>query len=262
MRARMSNHEERSSPAYPIESVDNALRLLLLLGERASVGVSEAGEYLGVAPSTAHRLLAMLQHHGFAEQDPETKTYMAGPALYVAGLAALRSSDVRALGRPELGKLVAELDETAHLCTLQGASLLFLDCVESDKALRAGSRTGQMLPSHCTAAGRALLACLSDDRVVALFPDEELPGMTDRSVHTRTDLLDRLEVIREQGYEVNSGESEVGLRAVAAAIVDRNGRANGAITVAAPDGRLTMKDVPRVARAVRAAAERVGAQLA
>lgn len=261
MRARMSNQDERSGPAYPIESVDNALRLLLLLGERTSIGVSEAGEYLDVAPSTAHRLLAMLQHHGFAEQDPGSRAYTAGPALYSAGLSALRSSDLRALCLPELAKLGAELDETVHLCTLQGTELLFLDCVESDKALRAGSRTGQTLPSHCTAAGRAMLACLSDDRVLALFPDEELPGMTSRSVVTRSDLLNRLEVIRRQGYEVNSGESEVGLRAVAVAIVDRNGRSHGAITVAAPDGRLTMKDVPRIAKAVRAAAERVGAQL-
>jgi IclR family transcriptional regulator, acetate operon repressor len=50
---------------YPIESVANALRLLSSFKDRSAVGVSEAGRELGVARSTAHRLLAMLQEHGY-----------------------------------------------------------------------------------------------------------------------------------------------------------------------------------------------------
>src|SRR5256885_2353083 len=41
-------------------SVDNALRLLTLIGERRVLRVAEASEALGVARSTAHRLLAAL----------------------------------------------------------------------------------------------------------------------------------------------------------------------------------------------------------
>lgn len=41
-------------------SVDNALRLLQVLAQRREVGVAEAGRLLGVARSTAHRLLASL----------------------------------------------------------------------------------------------------------------------------------------------------------------------------------------------------------
>jgi len=52
-------------PLYPIESVDNALRLLLLLAEQPRIRLTDASNYLGVASSTAHRLLAMLQYRGF-----------------------------------------------------------------------------------------------------------------------------------------------------------------------------------------------------
>ena len=48
------------SVPYPIESVDNVLRLLQLLHEREELGVTAAARLLGVAPSTAHRLFAML----------------------------------------------------------------------------------------------------------------------------------------------------------------------------------------------------------
>ncbi|MBN9179024.1 MAG: helix-turn-helix domain-containing protein, partial [Microbacterium sp.] len=63
------------APQYPIESVDNALRLLILLGERTEVRLTDVSAELGVASSTAHRILAMLIWRGFARQDPRTKTY-------------------------------------------------------------------------------------------------------------------------------------------------------------------------------------------
>jgi IclR family transcriptional regulator, acetate operon repressor len=51
---------------YRIEAVDRALLLIRLLNEQGSVSVSEAAAELGVAPSSAHRLLATLCYRGFA----------------------------------------------------------------------------------------------------------------------------------------------------------------------------------------------------
>ena len=47
-------------PTYSIEAVDNALQLLQLLRDGGTLRLKDAAEELGVAPSTAHRLLAML----------------------------------------------------------------------------------------------------------------------------------------------------------------------------------------------------------
>lgn len=148
-------------PSYPIESVDNALKLLHMLREQSHIRVSDASRAIGVARSTAHRLLAMLQHHGFVQQDPFSRAYIAGPALLDFGLAALRDRDIRTHARPFLEALGRESGETVHLAILQGGSdVLFLDCVESMKAVRVGNRTGLILPAHCSSAGKALLAAL------------------------------------------------------------------------------------------------------
>jgi DNA-binding IclR family transcriptional regulator len=107
-------------PNYPIESVDNALRLLLSLLERQSMTVSDASELLGVAPSTAHRLLAMLQYRGFVDQDKLTKRYRSGPVLLKLGLTAVRQMDLRQHARPVLERLSKEIAETVNLVVLQG----------------------------------------------------------------------------------------------------------------------------------------------
>jgi len=51
-------------PTYSIEAVDNALQLLQLLRDGGTLRLKDAAEELGVAPSTAHRLLAMLVYRG------------------------------------------------------------------------------------------------------------------------------------------------------------------------------------------------------
>ena len=105
------------APAYPIESVDNALRLLLLLERDGRVRVSDAADALGVAPSTAHRLLAMLEHHGFARQEPSSRAYLPGPTLVRVGLSAVRDLDLRTVAHPYLEALRDETGETTEAAT-------------------------------------------------------------------------------------------------------------------------------------------------
>lgn len=66
-------------PSYALDSVDNALRLLQMLRDVGALRLKDAAEELGTAPSTAHRLLAMLVYRGFAVQD-EKRRYHPGPA--------------------------------------------------------------------------------------------------------------------------------------------------------------------------------------
>lgn len=241
------------TPRYPIESVDNALQLLLAVHERGSISVADGSKLLGVARSTAHRLLAMLQYRGMVQQDPVLKTYLPGPVLVEMGITAVRHIDIRGQVVPRLESLVEDVGETAHLVVRRGASVTFLDCVESEHALRAGSRTGTMLPAHCTAAGKVLLAELPDQAVRALYTDG-LPSLTGRSLATVDVLVAQLRQVRQRGYAVNLGESENELNATAAAIRDRRGLAVGAITVAGPSYRLPEARLAEVAVRVRRAA--------
>jgi IclR family acetate operon transcriptional repressor len=248
-------------PNYPISSVDNALRLLRLMGSRKSVRIADASREIGVARSTAHRLMQMLQHHGFIRQDPESKAYVAGPELVRIGLAVVRDLDVRAVARPLMEQLVGELGETVHLSERHGRDVVFLDAVESPKALRVGARTGMTLPAHCTAAGKVLLADLTREELRELYPDQRLPALTDRSVVTRKQLEQDIADVRTQGYAPNFGGSESDVHAIAAPIRDSRGNMRAALSVSVPPSRLKPADVPRFAAAVVDASGRIGEML-
>ena len=65
-----------------LRSVTSALQLLRELAYAdVPLGVTEAARRLGVAPSTAHRLLSTLVASGFAMRAPEGRGYRRGPEL-------------------------------------------------------------------------------------------------------------------------------------------------------------------------------------
>jgi IclR family transcriptional regulator, acetate operon repressor len=244
-------------PAYPIESVDRALTLILMLQESDSIRVSDAGRMLGVSRSTAYRLLSLLEHRQFVIQNPKSKAFQAGPALLRVGLAAVFRSDLRSALRPLVQAVVAEVDETAHLVVLQGAQAFFLDCVEGSKMIRATPRVGTALPAHVTAGGKVLLSVLDPDQLKELLPTRLTP-VTARSKLSRAAVLKELKEVRSQGWAVNDGESEDLLRAVAIRVPGspERGGVDAAVTVAGPQQRMDDTRLEKIIQSLRDNLER------
>ena len=225
-----------ANDANLVSSVDNALSILLLFKSRNVLRVTDVAAHLGVARSTAHRLLVALTHRGFAVQEPVTRAYTPGPELTEIGLAVVDMLDIRGRARPYLSALAEETQETVSLVALEGTNVRFIDSLESPQILRVGSRTGQVLPAHCVSGGKVMLGALSRDAIDDLYPDEELSTMTAWSISTKTMLLEALDVIRERGFATNQEESEPDVTAVAVPFGPTTSLA--AITVAAPTSRV------------------------
>lgn len=242
-----------AAPQYPIESVDNALRLLLLFVDRPRVRLTDVSNYLGVASSTAHRLLAMLQYRGFVRQEATSRAYVPGGALNTIAAAVNRQLDVRARARPVLEALNADLGETVHLGRLEGHDVYFLDSIESPRAVRVVSRAGRSMPAHCTSTGKAVLSTLDRAALADLFPQEELQGLTKNSVRSRTALMRELDAVRRRGYATSSEESEDGVASVAVPVVAGNGDVYG-LNVSVPTNRMSAARRSAIVDALRTAA--------
>ncbi len=244
--------QNSSAPAYPISSVDNALRLLLMFRSQRLIRVTDAADALGVGRSTAHRLLATLQHHGFVEQDADTRAYRAGAALAEIGLATVREDGLRSHMRPYMERLRDELNETIQLVVLQGSHCLFIETVESHRPLRTASRVGITVPAHCLSGGKALLAALPLERLHALYPTEQIPSATPRSITSRNELEVELAAVRQRRYATNFGESEQEIGSIGIAIHDADGQPRAGLAVSGPLSRINDRtDLTEILRAMR-----------
>jgi DNA-binding IclR family transcriptional regulator len=258
---RTGNESDALVPQYPIGSVDRALKLILLLGERPQIRLTDATNYLGVASSTAHRLLSMLQYRGFVRQDPVSKAYHPGPALARVAFAVFSRIDVEGAAKPVMRQLSERLKESVHIGILDGSNVRFIAATEGPAAVRVASRLGRTMPAHCTSTGKALLARLSDTEIDQLYPEEELVRVTPHSVATRTELHTELERIRKQGYAVNREQSEEGVASVAVPILTRAPGMLLALNVSAPVHRLRNSQYQAVAALLVESAREIGEQL-
>ncbi len=248
-------------PAYAIGSVDKALALIKLVAERETVRVTDAAAALGVARSTASRLLDMLAFHGFVAQDERTRAFVAGATLRALGGHNDADDGLRAIARPHIEDVVARLEETVLLTRIDGGAIRVIDSIECRRSLRVTSRTGAIMPTHATAAGKAILATMTRDAIEAHLPSERLASKTPRSLTSRTILMRQLADVRRRGYAVTIGENEPDVRAVAVAIVDADGATRASISLCAPASRLSWRDIPPVASQLHDAARRIGALL-
>ncbi|GHH73045.1 IclR family transcriptional regulator [Streptomyces sulfonofaciens] len=253
---------------YGAASVANALRTLAYLGSRDSARVTDVSDLLGVARSTAHRLLHTLRLHGFVEQVPGGRQYRLGPVLLALaeGRAAVESrsrigiAELVRVARPFLERLRDEAAETSNLLQLDGPDVLFLDGVDGPHPLRVAPRTGDRVPAYATAGGKAQLAQLPVEAVHLLYP----AGLDRLTPATLTDLAEldaELAVARERGYALNIDESVTDVHGFGAPVSDRHGVCVAAVTVAAPSTRGGAGRAAELAPLLRRAAQDITARL-
>jgi DNA-binding IclR family transcriptional regulator len=227
--------EMKTRPPYAIASVDHALHIATMLQLEGRLTVSEAAERLGIARSTAHRLLKMLVYRDFAVQD-ESRAYYAGPVLELAAHSPSEASRLRAIALPHLHHVVDVLDESANLIARTGATARFIASVECEQSLRVGNREGMVFPAHRVTGGLVLLAELSDEELDALYAQErytERPSERPDLAGLRKDLLQ----IRRQGFVVNEGRSERGVVAIGRPVRRPDGSVAAGISISMPSVR-------------------------
>ncbi|MER5741999.1 IclR family transcriptional regulator [Streptomyces sp. NPDC002225] len=250
----------KTPPPYPIASVDHALRAAAILQLEGGATVSQIAERLGVARSTAHRVLAMLVYRDFAVQD-EDRLYRAGPVLELAAHSQSLVSRLRTAAMPHLHQVVDLLGETANLTVRTGGTVRFIASVECRQALRVGSREGMVFPAHRTTAGLLLLADLSDeelDEVYATAPHHDRPADAPDPARLRTEL----KRLRGNGFAVNRERSERGLIAVGVPVRDREGTALAGLSVSMPSVRYDPHRLPSLVAALNATARALEEDLA
>lgn len=226
-----------SKPAYLLESVDAALQVILLVRQHGQVRVVEVASELGIARSTAHRLLRTLVWRDFLTQDRLGKAYRAGPVLVDLAAAALDGAEIRSTARPRLEALAESVGETVHLIVREGANVRFLDTLGHTEPVRDSARTGTLLPASPLAGGKVLLAWLSESERRALYTSRP-PRLTQYSTVDYEQLAVELVEVRRRGFARNANGSLLGLSALAVPLRGIDGTVIAAIAIAVSSDRV------------------------
>jgi IclR family transcriptional regulator, acetate operon repressor len=239
--------------------VTRTLRAMELLAVRPR-SAPELADALGVHVRTARRVLKRLDSEGYVMlSDDRRRRYR--PTMRVVALAGqvVERAELPATALPHVTSLREQLGEGCHLCV---PSHLFALCLVHDQGEGPdGCRPHlrELVPCHCTAAGKALLAWRDEWRDAVL--DQTLASFTERTTTGPESLRRELARTVARGYSIEDREYQPDTRGLAAPVFSTTGEAVAALAVVAPVERLQADRYGEVGAAVMAAAAALSAEL-
>jgi len=224
-------------PSGGSAGITAVLDVLDALDRGGPATLSELARETGAAKSTIHRVCSTMAERGWVARESATGRIELGPRIAWLARAAPGSA-LAAAFRMVASRLVARHNETTCLTVLDGRETVFVAKEETTHPVRLVTAVGSRLPAFAAASGRAMLADLPDDDVVALYAGSELVTPTGRRMGGVEELLEILREARRSGYAENIDDTASGLHCLAAPL-GPPGRVMAAITLCVPSGRMT-----------------------
>ncbi|WP_085524407.1 IclR family transcriptional regulator [Tuberibacillus sp. Marseille-P3662] len=204
-------------------TVKSAYRVMYILEALSNnpIGLTftDLNTKLELPKSSLNQLLNTLLEMNMIRYEAKIKTYTLGAKIWEFAMAYSNNLPVNQIVQPYLEKLRNDYDETVQMAVLDGADVVYMAKIPSSQPLQLSSQVGSRLPAYVTGIGKALLACLSTQQLLDIYPEPKLDAYTEKTITKRDRLLEELNEIRERGYARDLGEYSSEIRCVAAPIL-------------------------------------------
>ncbi len=245
--------------------VQSLVRAFGILDELARAKHLKLGDLAGAMDlprSTVHRLLTTMEALRYVSFDRRTHSWSVGEQAFKVGTAFIKDDD-RPHAGPSIVRAVAdEVGQCVNVSVPKGISICYVEQASVAGARATVARPGAVLPLHTTAAGKAILAHYSCSELDAYLHASRLRPQTAKSIVDQGHLRAELELTRVRGFAVDDEEQEEGLRCVAAAIMDRLGKPQRALSISSRARFLDRRRMAELAVPLGAAARRMTAESA
>lgn len=245
-----------------VQSLERGIAVLRSFdGDAPRQTLADVARATGLTRATARRLLLTLEELGYARSDG--RWFELTPRVLDIGYSYVASLNLNQIAQPSLESLSEQVAESVSVSVLDDTDIVYVARVPTKRIMTVAIGLGSRFPAFQTSMGRALLAELPDDEVVAAFERSDLSRRTPYTVADADGLLAALQTVRRQGWAMVDQELEIGVRSVAAPIRNASGCAVAAVNVSTHVGRTTVDELERrFVPALLSTAEQITAALA
>ncbi|MBY6345113.1 IclR family transcriptional regulator [Providencia rettgeri] len=241
-------------------TVSRALQLLAVLAEsNGPVTVKQVSEQMGLAPSTAHRLLNLLRKDDFvAVVSGGSGLYSIGPEFYRVAAQVMSAESKPALAQNSLDEIASEFNETVLFGTyaVSESAMSFAAIARGEHKLQYQIDLHKPMSLVWGASGKAILAYLDQDTIERVYAKAETSPAQDAPLPALESLLAELSEVRQNGYAHSMSEKLPDARGVAAPVFDNHGIV-GCICLTMPTTRVPSAGLSAITAAVIHHAEKL-----
>jgi DNA-binding IclR family transcriptional regulator len=246
----------------PIQVIDRAVTLLdELAADSRPKSLAALSAASGLSKTTARRVLASLEQHGFCERT--TAGYRLGLRLFELGTLVRERLDLRERSTPALEWLAETTHLTVFLCVREDDRAICIERIDGRFAHTLALRLGGTLPLHTGAAPLVLLAYSSDDEVERYLAASfgQLQGFTSRTMTSPEAVREAVYECRARGFVVSNQDVTDGVAAIGAPVFDHMGAVAAAVSLSGLTPHVLGDNQPRIVDAVCTAAARTSKEL-
>ncbi|ODT12980.1 MULTISPECIES: IclR family transcriptional regulator [unclassified Mesorhizobium] len=244
-----------------MRTVAKALTILDLFTEqRPSLSLTEVARATGIDTATCHRMLKVLEGHGYVFRTAATKHYSLGATVLRLARTREMTTPVSATLQAIVDALTETVAETSHASVIAGFQVATVAAREGLRSNRVHVEYGARMELHATATGLACLAYADTAFAEHAFA-APMTRFTATTVTTAQGLREALSLTRSRGYSVADCSFDADVVGVGAPFFNPDGMAMGAIAIATPANRMDKPNLARAAFCVMAAAMDATARL-
>lgn len=245
-----------------VQAFARGLEVIKTFGARKTeMTLAEIARRANVSRATARRSLQTLQALGYATTDGSR--WRLRPRLLEVGYAYLASVPTWHLMQDHIEELTLLLGQPATIAVLDGRDIVYVASAAVPGLMTMAMTIGTRYPAHPTAAGRQLLAALSEDELAGYLKELEPARFTDRTMLDKADLARSIAQARDSRGCVVDRELWPNIRSAAVPLHDGQQNVIAALQVCCHAGEVSMAGMKnRILGALHEAAESVNLDLA
>jgi DNA-binding IclR family transcriptional regulator len=255
------NGQKTKSSAPIVDSLATALRLLdYFTTNEPELSLSQLSERSGLYKSRIHRLCGTLVLMGFLVRTPWS-SYRLGPKLMALGKIYENTNTILTLSRPIMRELAKATGESVALFSLDEVTSFCLARELGSSRLVFTINEGDHMNLYASASGRVMLAYGSEELRRKVLDAEHLERFTPLTTVDPEKVKAKLPKIREQGFAVNLGETELEIAAVAAPIFNHEKTVKASLAVVGPVQRFSDEAISGIVEKLLNATRRISQSL-
>ncbi len=190
----------------------------LFAAERRPLSLTELAHLLNAPMSSCLALARTLVNRGYLYEVKKRGGYYPTRRLQLLADDINAEDPVSEMLHARLVELRDRTGETAVLGKIQGKSVVYLDVVESNNAIRYTRQPGAVRPLHANSIGKAIFAEMPLEEQQALAEQLDFERFTEATLRDTPMLMAQAVQIKARGWGLNLAESAPELSAVAIAL--------------------------------------------
>lgn len=230
--------------------------------QRPEWGVTEVSREVGMPKSTVHRILRVLEQHGFLAQEPDKRRFHLGPTVLELGRRAHEGLELRQIALPIMQEVATRSGETVLLQVVspQGDRVVCIERVQHRHGLRLILEVGATAPLYAGCSSKVLLAFMNDAAIDAALSGD-LASLAPNTPTKPQEVRSQLAEIRRLGYAISFEETDAGVAGVSAAIRDHLDRVVAGLSISGPLTRVNQETMSTYVGIALDGARRISAEL-